>query len=69
MMDPQGYFSGSTLYANWKAVEGSNKYSVAVEKCDEQSICNQVYHDLVDSSSVSESSPEFDACTIYRLKV
>ena len=73
-MDPSGYFSGSTLVAAWTKVNHSHRYSVAVLRCDDDSNCDQVFHKLVQDNnqstqSLTEASPEFDDCTIYKLKV
>jgi hypothetical protein len=41
-MDPSGYFRGNTVHATWKEVTNVHAYSVSIDQCDENSICNQV---------------------------
>ena len=46
-MDPRGYFSGNVLNLSWSGVDGGQRYSVGVEQCDDNNVCNQVREGIV----------------------
>jgi hypothetical protein len=41
-LDPGGYFRGSTVHASWNVVDDAQAYSVSIDQCNEDSVCNQV---------------------------
>ncbi len=70
-MNPEGHFSGNTLHASWRAVNDTAHYSASVEQCDENNVCQQVFHIVLpaDRTSLTETSTEFAACSFYNFKV
>ena len=42
MLDPGGYFRGNTVHASWREVNDAQSYSVAIEQCNQESVCTQV---------------------------
>lgn len=41
-MDPDGYFRGNTVHASWQEVKDARAYSVSIDQCNEDTVCNQV---------------------------
>lgn len=55
-MDPGGYFRGSTVHASWQEVKDAHAYSVSIDQCDADSICNQVSLRVILWLSIFEQS-------------
>jgi len=61
------------MYAHWNPVRDSKRYMVAVSRCENNfaRFCTQVWNEFFDNSttSIEVTQDEFDACTMYTLKV
>lgn len=72
-MNPEGHISGDTLTVLWRSVSGTVSYSLAVERCDQDNVCDQVFHKFVPENEeeelvrLTETSQEFAPCTFYNL--
>ena len=72
-MVPEGNFEGNALHVLWKPVVNADRYSIVIEKCDNENgydVCHQIFSKVVrNTTQLIQTSEIFSECTTYNIKV